>query len=219
MRKAWFYRGYRGFIQHELEHLKQYVPTVEKCLDKELKEFEDSIEKEASTMSMEDREFYYELQSETYWQINEVFPNIFRKSLFVAIYTLLENHLIKICEILERNEDYTKNLSAYKNKHRGIFLAQEYIKHETDILFPKQHNIWSEILKYNLLRNIIAHRDGEVGFDERSKKVEDYVRTKTTLTLDEHRIILFSTEFLLEAISTIETFFDLLFDAFPKKSL
>ena len=214
MSGRWYYKGHHGLIKLQLNHLKEYVETLENLIGKELSDFDSFVEKEAAKLEEEERDFFYDHHLDTQWQLSEIFPNILRTSLFIKCYSILETELINMCDVLQKRNNYPIRLSDLKGK--GIFLAQLYYKKVVGIEFPDQSKSWAEILKYNLIRNIFVHKEGHLSDDDKSKKAADYIENKTSILLDKYCRIQLTKDFVPQAIDVIEDFFNEFFEVIEK---
>lgn len=211
MNKRWFWIGYHGIVVLKLNQLRECAKTLENCLNQELSKLDSLIEEETAKLKEEEKDFC-DSYSDSRWNLSEVFPGISRASLFVTCYSFLEDELNKICGLSQKEKTTSVHYSDMKG--RGIERAQRYLKKIVGIVFPDRSPVWTEILRYKDLRNIIVHNGGEVGVakdDERSKRVKDYIEKKASIHLDNQGRIQLTLDFTLGVIDAMERFFEEIF--------
>ena len=207
---------FQVWIEIELDNLSEYVAIFEDSLTDELEEFTSRTEKQASKLTKEQQNEFYELfYIDKRWQLSEVFPNTLRSSLFVTCYSLLEHELVGLCEYLQREHNYSIKVTDLRGK--GIFGAQTYLKKVVGIDFPDQTSSWTDIVVYNRIRNFIVHNNGQLDDSNQAKKLESFINAKPSISLDQLKYIQFSKDFCPEVIGTLESFFDELFKILPYK--
>lgn len=177
MRKRWFYKGYHIVIISQLEYLSQYIKTMEKLLKSEYEKFDYILDEKIKNLeNEEEKEFLCDKYLEDFWHLKDVFPNILRTSFFVKCYSILETELNNVCKLLQKQNGYRLSVSDLKGN--GIERAQLYCKKVVCIDFPDKSKAWQEIKNYNILRNIIVHREGLVsGYqDKYLDKINKYIK-------------------------------------------
>jgi len=90
--------------------------------------------------------------------LEDIFPNILRRSFFVAIYSLIEMQLNEICHERKLPLPLEK---VKKAPDRSIQRAKVYLMDVAKIRFPESSE-WEELLKYQKLRNCIVHNGGKL---------------------------------------------------------
>lgn len=94
-------------------------------------------------------------------KLEDIFPNMLRRSFFVAIYSLIEMQLNEICREQERTKELPLPLERVKALDRSIQRAKAYLMDVARICFPESSE-WDELLKYQKLRNCIVHNEGKL---------------------------------------------------------
>ena len=104
-------------------------------------------------------EYFFE---ESLRALENIFPNILRRSFFVAICSLIEMQLNEICRKQERTKGLPVPLEKVKKPpDQSIRRAKEYLVGVAKIRFPESSE-WDELLKYQKLRNCIVHNEGKL---------------------------------------------------------
>lgn len=198
-------RWFEQWIDINLENLSEYAVVVEELLDSKLGRFRCWVGKEASKKVGEHQENLYEFYPDEFNQLSENFHYILRSSLFITLYSFLENQLIFLCERLHRQHGYPVKLADLRGE--GIIRAQSYLKKIVNIDFPDQTSSWADILSYNCVRNFIIHNAGQLDKSNKAKKAESFINTRPSIGLDGLRYIQFSKDFCLEVNGTSRDFF------------
>lgn len=206
-------RLFETWIDINLDNLSEYTVTVEDLLDSKLKNFRSWVEKEASKVTGEQQEDFYEFYADDYHQFSRIFPNILRSSLFIMLYSFVENQLVNLCGKFHRQYGYPIKLTDLRGE--GIVRAQSYLKKVVKIDFPDQTPSWDDIVSYNRIRNFIIHNGAQLDKSDQAKKVESFISTRPSITLDHLRNIQFSKDFCPEVINTLRSFFGDLLKALP----
>lgn len=91
-------------------------------------------------------------------KLADYFPNLLRSSLFVTIYSTLENELNRLCRELSKED----GLDVEDLRGSGIIRAGTFLSRVCRVDFPQESKEWKRLLEYNQLRNIIVHNNGKV---------------------------------------------------------
>ena len=195
----WFEIG----ISISLDNLQEFVESQERSLNAQKKQFDEWVDHQAAEIDEEHRDDFYEFHSDEHWQLSDVFPSIFRSSVFVASYSLLEHHLVNICK---REHKKRKIKKAPEFKSGIIFSAKKYLEKDAGIELPDEIPAWNMICVYNELRNAIVHEAGRIN-EDRKKKIKDFLNASATVSLDQRDKLQFSEEFCPEVIKNMKEFF------------
>jgi hypothetical protein len=93
-------------------------------------------------------------------ELEDIFPNILRRSFFVAIYSLIEAQLNAICHDLER-KGLESSVEDLTGPDKGIGRARKYLVNKAEIRFPDSPE-WNKLRGYQKLRNCIVHNEGKL---------------------------------------------------------
>lgn len=202
-------------IDPTLDLLDNFMRTIEGQLKDLQEKYETTANEKRSKLDKQERDEFLEIYREESWILENQFPHMFRFSFFITCYAYLESELIRICRLIEGRHDYPKRLSDLAHKHKGIKLAQTYLKEVAGINFPDQTSNWNDIRYYGLIRNELVHNAGNL--DEKSKnaeKIEVYIKNHPQLLkLGHWREIQFtSNKFLPEVVHTLRLFFNDFFE-------
>ncbi|MFS0763879.1 hypothetical protein [Peribacillus phoenicis] len=155
-----------------------YSERIEDFLQTNIKLIETSLDKEIIAMNLteeEGSEYFENRYEEDYFNYKNSFPTILRRSLFLHVYSIFEQELIKLCQDIERKKPDSIKLDDLK--HSGIIKAQIYLKRVAGISFPDNSNEWIKIKDYNQIRNHFAH-DGRMIADKGTRLFNSIENTK-----------------------------------------
>ena len=166
----------------KLGYFREYLKDVEELVDSKAKELDSTFSKRVQELEIEQnldlehnfpfwREDYVELSlEEDYEKIENVFPNLLRRSLFIYVFSVLEDALVNCCKLLGR---------PIRPEGSIIFEAKKVLVN-AGVSFPK----WGEIEKYPKLRNCIIHNGGRLEEDKDDEKdLRAYVKRKKKKSL------------------------------------
>ena len=146
-------------LKMQFMELEECAESVENLLFNEIKNLTIRVEKNAATMSDEDKTAYFEdVASDEYFQLQESFPQTIRISLFVHSYSLFEHSLTKLTNRIYK--DLNLELDPKELKDVGIIRAKTYLQKVAHVGFPENHPAWGEIIILNKIRNLYVHQDG-----------------------------------------------------------
>jgi len=94
-------------------------------------------------------------------KLEDIFPNMLRRSFFVAIYSLIEAQLNAICHDQERTKGLQLSVEDSTNSDKSIGRARKYLVKEAKICFPDSPE-WNKLRDYQKLRNCIVHNEGRL---------------------------------------------------------
>jgi len=171
-------RRSRVQIERQLDELKLYLENVEDFLTHQAQRAETKEEQ----IKME-----------------EYFPNLLRSSLFVTIYSMLENELNRLCYKLSKRD----GLTVDDLRGNGIIRASTFLIKVCRVDFPEDSPEWKLLRQYNQLRNDVVHNNGIVignHLDKAVKKIPGF-------DLGQGNAIRLNREFCPEVLKTVREFF------------
>ncbi|AWG44890.1 hypothetical protein BEH_24645 (plasmid) [Priestia filamentosa] len=185
------------FISYELNLFRDYVKYIENTLQQELKTYEDGI-KELQEEEVDD---YIDEYLDNLIQYSYDFPTLMRKSLFVSIYTFLEDKMVDLCV---PTDNTLLNLNDIQGK--GIEQASVYLKKVLRLDFPDSGKEWHYIKKANLIRNCIVHANGNVSKSTSQKKLRNIINDMPSITIDKSDHIRLDSNFCLDFVENVGAF-------------
>ena len=203
---------FKSGVRHALEEFKYHAVGIENHLKSEANKLTDYYEKETENLSDDEKREYFELyNSDEYYRLEEIFPQIQRKSELVGIYTVLEHNLNLLCLIYQKHMNLKLKLSDIKAE--GIIdTAKKYLEKVVGLKFPSNHKSWSEIKNIQRIRNLFVHNDGKLkGSDKDKKPIKDYIKSSTYLELNQNDRILIKDGFTVYCLDQFREIFEELF--------
>jgi len=162
-----------------------------------------------------------EEEREEYSKIHQIFPNFFRLSTFIALYSHFENKLTHLCDAFQERKGFNLKSSDLSGENL-IERCKRYLKLVVGLRFDELNSDWMKITDYQKLRNCFAHngsniiRDKTKNIDEQT--LYEIIKRYPLLEVTPFGIIFISTDdFLLEFIQLQKTYLGKLIDiADPK---
>ena len=146
-------KDFRKVFSHELKYLNEYFELNNKMLIRRRSDLELSLK--------DDIHNYPQLEAELveFYQIDFIkIPCYFYNSAIVSLYSLLENNINSLCEIIQAETNLVigfRDLAGFSVIEKGkIFLNKI-----ANIDFERIAKEWSWIKDYQKLRNLIVHNN------------------------------------------------------------
>lgn len=166
-------------IELFFNEFKGYMTFMEKYIEKAGKEFEVSYEvKDIEQYKTSDPEYYDHLVdsfSERWFEITTYYPNHFRASFFVQIFSMIEYELKKICDHYHKAKRTDFPVSDLKGSS-DLDKASLFLKKTCKIDFTTLQDDWNKINLMRKIRNKIVHHQGKISkLDQDWNVIKDYV--------------------------------------------
>jgi len=130
------------YIEQELNHISEYSFNIKKINEVELEKFQKNIDVEASKLSDDEKDEYYEANQEDYEKYSEIFNSLSINSMFIIAYACFESGLYKICA------DLSSNLNN-ENKIRNI---------KSEGIIDKIFKFFNKSMKFNIDLNSLLSK-------------------------------------------------------------
>lgn len=165
-------------IERQLKELELFLEAVEKFLDDQAERAESEDERR---------------------KMEEYFPNLLRSSLFVTIYSTVENYLNRLCRQLAKDD----GLAVEDLRGNGIIRASTFLSKVCRVDFPQDSEEWNLLKEYNQLRNVLVHNDGV----DQGKHLKHLAQSSPGLELQEDGTVHLQRQFCPEVLETVRKFF------------
>ncbi|MEB1806610.1 MAG: hypothetical protein LPK26_04755 [Bacillaceae bacterium] len=202
----------RFFIDFSLNDFRDYSKIVEQQFKDSLQKFE----KEASELTPDEQEEYFDHYYDEWSPFKNDFPKIHRSSLFISIYSFLESALINLCK---RSYGKYHLSSTYEDiSGNGIERAKIYLTKVAEIDFPSNTKEWQFIKLCNDIRNCIVHNQSYLNSDsKKAEKLENQLKKTPLINVDVSGEITIEEGFCNLFIDTLESFLNKLFTIVGEK--
>ncbi|WFO17126.1 hypothetical protein M601_005160 [Cellulophaga baltica 4] len=114
---------------------------------------------------------------------------LYYSSIIVSIYSFLEQSLLRLCAIAEKN----KRIKIDDISGKGIFKFKRYLEKVIEIDFEEINSEWNEITKLNHLRNVFVHSS-----NYRLNKSETKTRINSIKEIKQLKVTEINNYYLLE---------------------
>jgi len=95
-------------------------------------------------------------------------PSYFYHSSIVSLYSLLENKLNSLCDIIQKETELVIGVNEIVGSNI-IQRARKYLVKFADIDFSKVENEWQRIADFQKLRNVIVHNNSQIEISNSNK--------------------------------------------------
>jgi hypothetical protein len=206
---TWFYRGHIGLVISELETMKIVIDRILSIVDDEVA----SADKRFRTQSEEIPDEGLDAAREDLWVSQDLIPRHIINSLFASLYSLFEDEMVKICELIGSKATGSMAFSSYK-KGIGISKCKNYLAEILKISVDTYPS-WREILHIKDLRNMIAHNNGRLvdRDQDAAERLQNYIDVSQFLSIDESRHIVIDRQYFNHVENVFRAFIK---DLFPE---
>lgn len=207
-RKKWIRRIIRDRTFGKFENLKQYVSEIENKFKSDLGNLSRRFDEQAAEEEEEEEvppDIKYELNEyfvEEYYVIERVFLRTFRYTIVVAVYSLLETCLNRLCHHLCNSKKLHLLLEELRGK--GIERAKLYLAKVCSIDFPEVSNDWNQLQKLNKIRNCIVHAEGNIHNVKSPGTLRNIIKNTKGLELYNDRYIQIDSLYIVATIGSAE---------------
>jgi len=136
-------------------------------------------------------------------RIDVRYPYLLRNSLFISIYSLLEDALVKLCNFYKQQKSVQTDINYYNGAI--IDRAKKFIKDEMDLSIPQKQ--WKQITQYRQIRNSIVHSNGYIFKNDNASKVISSINVlkDSGIGLKNQSVIELNKNACLNFIAVVET--------------
>lgn len=164
------------FIVDGFDEIEDFNEFMKSAIKREKDLTSRRIEEGASRLNEEEREQYYEVFSEDYQKIGDVFEKLALDSFVVMLYARVETGMATLCDALRQDRQKQKgekiNLRYSDLRPRGYLdQANLYLEKVLGVDLDLGDNAqWPEIRGLQTLRNGIVHDEGWLSTKDRALK-------------------------------------------------
>lgn len=204
----------------KMTELRQYVKMVGDAFQSKFDELGADFDEKTKDMTDAQRQWYAEWEAGEAFQLARDFPALMWQTAFIHMYFVLEHSLLDLCETVRRTKRVTAPVTNGKDK--GIAAARKFLT-MAGVKFPFEGPIhgprWRDLQQMNEIRNIFAHRMGQI-HDVPSMELKKFIeRKKASIEIDSIGRITLKEEFCLEAIELARKFFADVLAAVPDEMI
>ncbi|MED1820995.1 hypothetical protein P4V11_19125 [Bacillus subtilis] len=189
--------NFRFFVLGKLQMFKDYAEYIEDTLGSELNRFDESMKE----LSDDEKEAFVDWHYDQIAQYRDDFPIIMRNSLFISVYSFLEEKVIDLC-----NQPDETSIKLDDLQGNGIKRASLFIKKVKKDDFPEDTKEWHFIQNINHIRNCIVHCGGDIEKAKNPNKIRNAVNELGNVTEGSHNKIFLNKDFCIEFINVVEKF-------------
>jgi hypothetical protein len=148
-----YYRHLSRFFSFNISNHKEYLVEIEGFLKSE------RMAQRAT--HIDDLDLWDEVMDDRLIMLGHFYPDMLRKSLFLALYSLAETELRTICRHVEKRDKLSLSLNDIFARGGFISKIRKYLEKLAFISFPGTLE-WTELENYRKLRNCVVHNQGKL---------------------------------------------------------
>jgi len=202
----------RKSIFHNIDEFDEYIYLIEEVLDNKEKKFVDRLKLEAENHEYYNFDEISEFFIDDWNQIGAVFPTIFRKSIFLSLFSLFEFEINNVCHKLS---SLNTQIKSFKPQTPYTLTAKNFL----DTVITKKSHIaetaWNQIDIYRCIRNVIVHNGSRFYDDTQNyERIKDFIEEHTGenfIEVTKSGYMFYSKEFILFFIDNIRIYFNEVF--------
>lgn len=137
-------------VSFQLDSFKEYITLTEKIVDNEIKAKITAYDKYLKEASEDEKVYLYDFIDNEVKIRNR---QLYYHSIFISLYSFLERKMFQLCRLAEEHQ----SLKINDISGEGIFKFYKYFKKVLGINLDGLNTEWTDITKYNKLRNKLVH--------------------------------------------------------------
>lgn len=200
--------GFDRVFLYEFDFLEAHREFAESHFMQNANSFKEKFQLEISALDGQDKEDYAEFMADEYARVVEILPRLQWNAQYLVVYSAFEHALNELCAIVKRRSKLS--LSIRDLEGQGIRRAANYLKKVAGVKTPFQTAEWNNAILLADIRNVIAHRNGEIDFRPEDKS-SIYYRAKKITSIeitraengDQYVDIILSAEFVRGSIKCL----------------
>lgn len=159
---------FQSFVIHRLDEMEEFKRFTLSSIEDEKKSISARFDRDTKYLSEEQKEEYFDWNSEDYFMVEDVFTQVSMKSFIVILFSYIEDGMNTLCnaEYSDKARYHKKEgLEEFKVKYtdmqgKGISRAKLYMEKIIGCNLHSDKKPWSEIETLRKIRNTIVHDDG-----------------------------------------------------------
>lgn len=196
----WLLNVNTPLFEMRFDPIKAFVKSMNRMIEienEELKKKYNAVEQERPKHDIDYPDAFDIYESEIMNQ--REYPKLLYNSMFLTVYSYLENEFRYICSICRTIEGHTldaKDLSGSNYLQQ----SRDYIAKVVGVQLNDVNDEWRLLKIYQTLRNIVAHRQGKV--DSSEKKAREFINKNKGVSIDSNtsELLINSDQFLNDFI-------------------
>lgn len=159
---------FKNFVVRRFDEMDEFKRFTLAAIKDEKKSILDRDERITKNLSEEQKEEYYEWNSEDYFMVEDVFTQINLRSFIVILFSYIEDGLNTLCNAAysdraryhEKKSMESFNVKYQDMQGKGITRAKLYLEKVIGYNLHTEKKPWKEIETLRKIRNAIVHEDG-----------------------------------------------------------
>lgn len=208
-----FLQVFKKYTNSELDSIRDYIRHSNKSITDAQQEFEKRLK------TVENGETIIRIEKESleeYEKISQIFPNFFRLSTFIGLYSHLENKMTRLCKRIHERKKFRLRVSDLSGENI-IEKSRRYLNLVVGINFDDLNSEWVKITDYQKIRNCFVHNGSNILTDKNveleKQKLYLTIKKYPLLNLTPYGVVFISSnDFLLDFIQLQKNYTNKLID-------
>jgi len=163
-----FLQVFKKYATSESSAISDYIKHSNQSIQNAQKDFENRIEK----LSIgDDWESIIKNNDEEHDKFHHIFPNFFRLSTFIGLYSYFETKLNRLCYFINERKKYRIKLSDLGGENI-IEKSKRYLSLVVGLELNSLNSDWMKITDHQKLRNCFVHGGSDIWTDKNLKLEE-----------------------------------------------
>ena len=150
------------YIEMQFDEIEDFSEFIKSAIAREKTITARRIEKEALRLDEKFREEYYEIFSEDYQKIGDIFEKLAMESLIIILFSIIEGGMVTLCNSIRHDKNINKHLKIKSCRQEGYLeKTKNYLQKDLGVdLLLGSNQEWREIIGLQAIRNAVAHNKG-----------------------------------------------------------
>jgi hypothetical protein len=206
------FEGFAMLVRYDIEALRGVIDLAERQLKEENKRLEKRLSQELKKLGDEEaRQFAVEWYADDFVRLDEVYPNLQRRGLFLTVMSMLEANLLRTCQTCHQIYEIPLKFKVKKKQGRVIVQAMNYLQKNLTIRDRAFKSDWLNLQHFWTIRNAFVHNNG-IPKKPELQEVTEFCTPIPTIEIDHRRRIILKEGSVQMVIHVVALFFSVLID-------
>lgn len=160
--------SFKNYVISRLNEMEEFKNFTLSSINNEKENISDIFDRDTQNLTEDQKNEYFEWNSENYFMVEDVFTQISLRSFVVILFSYIEDGMNTLCNAVysdKARNHYKKGLEVFVVKYtdmqgKGINRAKLYLERVIGCNLHTDKKPWCEIETLRKIRNVIVHEDG-----------------------------------------------------------
>jgi len=205
----------KNFVVHRFDDMEEFKRFTLAAIIDEKKSISDRFDRDTKDLSEEQKQEYFDWNSEDYFMVEDVFTQISLRSFVVILFSYIEDGMNTLCNVVYSDKaryQKKKGLEKFNVKYtdmqgKGINRAKLYLEKVIGCNLHTEKKPWSEIETLRKIRNAIVHEDGNANDSLKNDSNFKHHLIDGKFKLENHGQIIIDPEYLDYILPQVREYF------------